>query len=216
MKITTYEEKDIFPIIIAVLGICTTNFLCNIFKVIVDRDYPDLKGLVHTEKLDEASLSLINNVEAKWFHIVKPCIYALENTCISLANLYGVDEEAIGDDEEILDMAMEFLSHIIIDNFPRFHNEIEENTQEEEDFDDHTRQFSMSLIAVVNFLCKLITNKGAVNLNESWDHILEIADADFTGEEHFVALNMLKDCWIAVVTSFNALEDELDYKNKFN
>jgi len=210
--ITTYNEEDIFLITIGVLQICVTNFLCNSFKVIVDRQYQDLIGMVPTDELDNESLELINNVEAKWWLITSDCIEALSTTCSSLANLYGIRDEEIVGNKRILDLALHFASHLIIDDFPHGDDEIEPD----EDYDDHLRQFSMSLIAVVHFLCTLITNKGAINFNESWDHILELDNADFSEEEHFVALNRLKNCWKVVVKSFDALEEELDYKNKLN
>ena len=211
MKIT-YKEEDIFPITIAVLHICVTNFLCNSFKVIVDRQYQDLIGMVPTDELDIESLNLIDNVEAKWWLIISDCIVALNSTCSSLANLYGISDEEIADNKRIFDLALLFEAYLIIDDFPHGDDEIEAD----EDYDDHLRQFSMSLIAVVHFLCTLVVNKGVINFSEPWDQILELDKADYSEEEHFIALNMLKDCWKVVVKSFDALEEELDYMNKLN
>jgi hypothetical protein len=177
MKTITYDETDILPLTIFVLNLCVHNYTCNAYKLVIDREYPDLKGVVLTDILDENAIDLLDDVRTDWFEVVTVSIAAVNKTLKSLAKIHELDVQAIVDDNRIYDLAIDFYDGIIVDNFVSDGEEAPEN----DDLADTLRSYAFSIIDLLSCLYYLTMYRcyrQTLTWRQGW------APCHFLGEMH--------------------------------
>jgi hypothetical protein len=194
MKMITYDENDILPITIVTLNICLQFYIINAFKLVVDRECPDLKGLVSTDTIDESILDVFECVDNEWFDIMTDSMAAINNTLYSLANINGLDLQALVDDIRIDDLAQDLYDNIVIDVF-LFDGE--EPTDLQNLADDMTL-YTFSLLGLVHCLFEL-------TISRSYDEEIDWSDfwitqgfdlVKYEEQEHRITLNLLHNLWL--------------------
>lgn len=196
MKTITYDAEDILPLTLNVLNKCVNSYACNAYKLVVDREYPDLKGMVVTDRLDDVAIELLDCVQTIWFEIITDSIAALNKTMESLANINGLDVQTVVDDLRIDELATDFYCGIIMDRFPRDDEEPDEDEDddEEEDLVANLQWYTFSMIAVISCLYDL-TIRRFHDVDKVWMEYwspLEFTDYMHEDEEHRVTLDHLQ------------------------
>ena len=190
METITYKEADLLPLTISALILCVNNFTCNAYKVVIDREYPDLKDVVLTDTLDEAAFDLLNTVRTDWFDIVTASIGGLDKTLKSLANIHGLDPKTVVNGERIQNLAMELYDAVIIDDFP----DDGEKPRKGDDPAENLEWYAFSVIGLLSCLYYLIINRGYLSSepwSECWDPMGFIYDTH-EDEIHRIDLDLLQ------------------------
>ena len=188
MAITSYEKEDIFPLVISVLDECYLAYLFNSYKVIIETDFPDLKGEINVDLLDDHAIALLNSYDNEWMTVVKNIIFDIGKAEMSIANLYNLDGYTVIEDKRIKELAIEFYYDLELDLF----RPIKEEYAVDMDFNDKFYWFSDSILLIVNCLCELIVCEGKIDLDLASMSDVAFLDGDYDNEEHFNALHVLQ------------------------
>lgn len=189
MKII-YKDEDIFPLTVAILKMCVNDYLCNSYRLMIEQDFPHLRDLVITDFLDHNDVALLLFCQRRWFTVIRCNLEALNSTVDAIAELYELNLQDIIDDERIKLLADDVCMHILEDKFNRDGKEAESD----EDFKSNFEWYSMSVIAVVNWLCAMIINNGETDTKLAWVRdINEFINEHYEHQEHFFALQRLQD-----------------------
>jgi len=188
MAITSYEEEDIFPLVISVLDECYTAYIFNSYKVIIETDFPDLTGELDLDMMDDHAYALFNSYDNEWMTVIKNIIFDIGKAEMSIANLYNLDGSAVIEDKRIKKLAVEFYYDLELD----FFRPIKEEYAADMDFNEKFYWFAFSIILIVNCLCELIIGKGKIDLDSACIGHLPFLDGDYEDEEHFNALHILQ------------------------
>ncbi|SDZ84675.1 hypothetical protein [Pedobacter hartonius] len=209
MKITTYEQRDLIPLTISVLGTISFFNACNTLKYLVETEFCDLKGLISTDTLDDSSIALLDVVDNDFHKITYDSMTGIYETAHSLANIYGLDIGTIIRDERLTEMGEDFVLELIVDQFPE-DNFVDEDFEPAESLD----LFAFSLVNVVNFLCSMLL-AGKVDFDLSWTSskfYLDFLSEDYSGKEHATALQLLQELGSVLSLSHGRILDLL-YNN---
>ncbi|SEA41403.1 hypothetical protein [Pedobacter hartonius] len=147
MAVQHYESKDIMPMVLSVLTIAVFNLTHVAFKVAIEKEFPDIKGLISTDILDKPALEMLETMpENEWSKLISECIHSIENSITTLAFYYDQDWHQEFKKTKPIDMSIDFLKKI---GFYRNDDEFENHWDELENI---TRFCSY----VFYLLCKII------------------------------------------------------------
>lgn len=119
MEIRTYKEEDLIPLSISVLDQLLYSYLVFTMKFIIEHIYPDLKGLIATEVLDETSYELLESSDDELQKFTFDTADAIVDSILSLTNIYGFDLHSVLYDAKIRKMKDEVYVNTVMDDFPR-------------------------------------------------------------------------------------------------
>lgn len=97
MAATVYKREELIPVLINVLDICTSFYSSIAFKFAVKDYYPDLKGIVCTDKPDDLSMELLYKLlpDNELYQLMLSSIATMQGAGITIVNLYGLDHDAL-------------------------------------------------------------------------------------------------------------------------
>jgi hypothetical protein len=191
MELMKCNREDCVPLALHVLKITLDNYLCNVFKFLIQESYPDLKGVVPTDCLDESSFELLETISTEPLTIVLQSLEAIKETCDSIINIYGIDSDKVFEDERLFVLAKEFYFSIIINNFP-LDGRGDSSTMS--DYENYLILYAVSTVGVVNLLCKLLADS-EVDFEYAWgDESLDVEFlyTDYSQRENSVAIRLLQ------------------------
>lgn len=191
MAMITWNRKDILPLTLNVLKITYDNYMCNIFSYLLKAHYPDLDGVVATDIVDGYSIELLNTVTTGPVQTVAKSLLEIMDTSESLANLYGINFDDIGDDERLFNLAVEFYFEIVMMDFP-------DDACEEKftlaNYENFLLAYSASVVAIVSYLCTMIAD-GQIDADLVWGNnpfYFEFLETDYSQHESFISLELLQ------------------------
>jgi len=159
MAVQHYESKDIMPMVLSVLTIAVFNLTHVAFKVAIEKEFPDIKGLISTDILDQPALEMLETMpENEWSKLISECIHSIENSMTALAFYYDQDWHLEFRKTKPIDMSIDFLKKI---GFYRNGDEFENHWDELENI---TRFCSY----VFYLLCKVIVS-GRIDFDVYYD-----------------------------------------------
>jgi hypothetical protein len=206
-----YKKEELIPLTVVVLGFIQYNYVSFTLKFLIENIYPDLKGLINTDEVDDASLELINSFDDPIVNLVSYTNGAIIDTIESIINIYGLDMEVIAENKRLRNMANNFYWNLVIDEFPRdYEPNDEDQTLPYGCFDF----YYVSMVNVVAFLCYLLSD-GKVNFEQSFggescDYLFFLGE-DYSEKEHAFTLKLLQELGELLN---NHHEDIIDVENE--
>jgi hypothetical protein len=113
MAVQHYESKDIMPMVLSVLTIAVFNLTHVAFKVAIEKEFPDINGLISTDILDKPALDMLETMpEKEWSKLISGCIHSIENSVTTLAFYYDQDWHTEFRKTKPVDISIDFLKKI--------------------------------------------------------------------------------------------------------
>ena len=101
------------PMVLSVLTISVFNLTHVAFKVAVEKEFSDLKGLIDTDVLDKAAMEMLETMpENEWSTLMSECIHSVQNTITALAFYDERDWHKEFILTKPIDLSVEFLSRL--------------------------------------------------------------------------------------------------------
>lgn len=211
MKKIRYKEGDILPITIITLSICLQNYICNAYKLAIDKLCPDLKGKVATDTFDNSTIEFLEAIQEKWCVIMTYSMGTINRTLQSLANINGLDLQAVINDERIENLAIDIYLEVIQD---WLYLDTNEHEYDGDLFNDMVL-FTFSIIGLVHCLFDL--NKNRVH-DPNIDYLyirygLKYPDPSHPGHQHWITLDLLNKLWTQMRMDFANVAGEISKNN---
>jgi hypothetical protein len=113
MAVQYYARKDIPPLVVSIVSM-TMFYLTHVsFKVAIEKEFPDLEGLISTDILDGSTLEMLETMEEnEWSNLVSSCIWSIKESISKLADHYGLDWREEFNKELPVDLSTDFLLKI--------------------------------------------------------------------------------------------------------
>jgi hypothetical protein len=164
MEITKYKKENLIPLAYLVLNMTADAYIRKAFKILVQLDYPDLKGLVSTDVIDASSLEFLTEITDEPLRSVGDSVGWLLQTANSLASSHNLDVKSILQNEQLKSEANLLYENIILDHFPVGDMRLTGWPQHNMEF---LKTFAMSTVDIPATLCYVLF-KGEVKLTMSW------------------------------------------------
>lgn len=148
MALIEYEDKDIIPFVICTLSETSVQFVMRLYNVVVDKHFPDLKGLVANDYFDKATFELIDAIDDEIIAVTTGCMQLIRDCGESIENIYAVSLDDPEVDKRMHDMAEDFFWSVAIYN-------------ESENYREaivHMQTFAYSISHMMYGLCLIILN----------------------------------------------------------
>ena len=204
MKTTKYDENDLLPITLATLRTSLQTYLCNALKLVIDREYPELKGNVATDCIDRHALELLDELDNEWFSVIRNSLAAIDKTMNSLANINALDMQVVCADQRIQDLAHELFCAQIADEF--FYDG--EESHNEQDLADVMRLFTWSLTGVIQCLLDVLITQhyqAGINYSSLWGYT--VIRGNYDQHKHRISLSLLDELGHELSSDFRKLSE---------
>lgn len=198
MAILKYNDDDLILVVISVLDITSYCYARIGFKFAVRDHFPDLQGKVETDRIDEESIFLLNNIDTNPVRMIVGCVSYLSLGSMRIRKVYESSYKDELLDERIQLLASKFYSEFVIDNFP---NDAGISRFSEDD-DEYIPGYEHNLYVYINSLVRLsgclldVVNDGQIDIDKVYDKnaIATRWQEDFiTDQPHAKALRILLD-----------------------
>ena len=186
--------EDRIPVVIHVLNRCSCFYSGIAFKFAVKDYYPDLKGMVATDVIDQASADLLNSLlhDNKVLPVMLNSIAALQNAQTTIADVYGIDENDLSDDDRGFLLAYMIYQETIFDNFPM---DDDYDGYDDDTYMEDLELYASSLVYVI-YLLFLILSKGEADLHlplNASPFYLDMKNDHYFDGKHGFAIDIIKD-----------------------
>lgn len=134
MAVQYYAREDIQPLVVSVASM-TMFYVTHVsFKVAVEKEFPDLKGLISTDVLDRPALEMLETMEEnEWSSLISECILSIQDGISRLSDHYNLDWRKEFKCPRALELSTGFLMKIGFyvdeDNFENHWSELERITR---------------------------------------------------------------------------------------
>jgi hypothetical protein len=105
MATLRYETKDVLPIVLIALNYLSCDLTTSIFKIALDNQFADLKGLVDPEEMDQAMNDMTEKLDDPLSVVLRTFSQQLMDCYSRLAIVHNYDLEELFIDDRLTDLA---------------------------------------------------------------------------------------------------------------
>lgn len=148
MAVIKYKSEDVIPIVASVLSVAMVSFVNYVFKIALEGEFADLKGLVSIDEYDECNSELLSQLDDELTVSLAPCLQDFQDCLESFTNIYALSLEDIFTDERITAMADDIFLSLCYDTI--------EPNKDRKDAILSLMWFFYAILGVLELLCILI------------------------------------------------------------
>ena len=179
MKTIICKEEDILPLVLSLLGLTSVHFGLRLSDMVIEKYYPDLKGLVINDYYDDSTADLLDATDDQLIQATYGSMKIIYDCGKCIENRYGLEDASKEDrlDDLVIDI---FWSIVCYDDDTSYDESV-----------INMKEYSGSVVHMLYALC-LIARNGRLAIDAVFD--------EYDGARQFHAeLTQLKDADLHIV-----------------